>query len=60
MKGEILSRTDLLFMPEISLLLFMAVFAGTLLWIFRPGSQEIYRRRSLMVLDDDEAEVPHG
>lgn len=60
MKGEVLSRTELLFMPEISLVLFMLVFAAALIWIYRPGSSQIYRQRSTMALDEDEAEVPHG
>lgn len=60
MKGEVLSRTDLLFMPEISLVLFMVVFAAALIWIYRPGSAQFYRQRSTMVFDEDETEVPHG
>jgi cbb3-type cytochrome oxidase subunit 3 len=38
MKSEILSRTDLLWLPELSLVLFVLVFVGALFWIFRPGS----------------------
>jgi len=54
MKNEILSRTDLLFLPEISLVVFVLIFFGALLWIFRPGSKETYERRSRLPLVDDE------
>lgn len=52
MKGLILSRTELLFLPELSLILFMLVFVAAVVWIFRPGAKEIYRQRSGMPLDE--------
>lgn len=54
MKNEILSRTDLLVLPELSLLLFMLIFAGALVWIFRPGARAAYERRARLPLVDDE------
>jgi cbb3-type cytochrome oxidase subunit 3 len=54
MKSEILSRTDLLLLPELSLVLFLLVFVGALVWIFRPGSAAAYARRSQLPLVDDE------
>jgi len=54
MKNEILSRTDLLFLPEISLVIFVAIFVGALVWIFRPGSAATYRSRSRLPFSDDE------
>lgn len=54
MKSEILSRTDLLFLPELSLVLFALVFVGALVWIFRPGANAAYERRAQLPLRDDE------
>ena len=54
MKNEILSRTDLLLLPELSLVLFLLIFVGTLLWIFRPGARATYQRRAQLPLVDDE------
>jgi cbb3-type cytochrome oxidase subunit 3 len=54
MKSEILSRTDLLWLPELSLVLFVLVFVGALFWIFRPGSAAAYERRARLPLVDDE------
>jgi cbb3-type cytochrome oxidase subunit 3 len=54
MKSEILSRTDLLLLPELSLVLFVLVFVGALLWIFRPGAAAAYEGRSQLPLRDDE------
>ena len=64
MKSFALSRTDLLVLPEIALVLFLMVFVGALIWIFRPGSKNTYDRRSLLPLTDDTPieplEVRHG
>ncbi|MCA9705399.1 MAG: cbb3-type cytochrome c oxidase subunit 3 [Myxococcales bacterium] len=54
MKTEILSRTDLLFLPELSLVIFGLIFVGALVWIFRPGAAAAYERRSRLPLVDDE------
>ncbi|MEX1362850.1 MAG: cbb3-type cytochrome c oxidase subunit 3 [Nannocystaceae bacterium] len=54
MKHEILSRTDLLFLPELSLLVFLAIFVGAIVWILRPGSTAEYARRAQLPLVDDE------
>ena len=54
MKSEILSRTDLLFLPELSLVLFVLVFVGAIVWILRPGARAAYERRAQLPLCDDE------
>jgi cbb3-type cytochrome oxidase subunit 3 len=54
MKSEILSRTDLLLLPELSLALFLAVFVGAVVWMFRPGARADYERRAQLPLRDDE------
>lgn len=53
MKSDLISRTELLFLPEITLVLFGLVFLGALVWIFRPGARRTYAQRSLMPLEDD-------
>ena len=53
MKSDILSLTDLSLLPELSLLIFLAVFVGAVVWIFRPGSRQAYARRAQLALDDD-------
>lgn len=53
MKAEILSQTDYLTYPLISVVLFVAIFTAAVLWVFRPGSREVYAKRSMMVFDDE-------
>lgn len=55
MKREILSNTDLLVLPELTLFIFLAIFVGALLWIYRPGSRDFYDRRGRMPLEEDPA-----
>ncbi|MBK6918162.1 MAG: hypothetical protein IPH07_12240 [Deltaproteobacteria bacterium] len=57
MKSEILSRTELLFLPEIALVLFVAVFVGALYLVLRPGAKQAYANQRFLALDaDDRAE----
>lgn len=59
MKSDLISRTELLFLPEFTLVLFGLLFVAALFWIFRPGSRETYAQRSLMALEDDNALEDH-
>ena len=52
MKADILSRTDLLFLPEIALFLFGAVFVIALVRVLRPGAVSHYEPYTRMPLDD--------
>jgi cbb3-type cytochrome oxidase subunit 3 len=36
----------------LGLLVFLALFAGMLAWVFRPGSKRKYERNAAMPLDD--------
>jgi hypothetical protein len=58
MKAEILSRTDLLFLPEIALFLFVAVFAIALYRVLRPGAARYYEPHTRMPLDDGQPVFP--
>lgn len=52
MKSDVLANTDLLFMPEITVVLFVSVFVGAMFWIFRPGAQRQYAANAQMPLSD--------
>jgi cbb3-type cytochrome oxidase subunit 3 len=52
MKAEILSRTDLVFLAEISVLLFVGVFVGAIFWAYRSSAKADYEARGYMPLDD--------
>jgi cbb3-type cytochrome oxidase subunit 3 len=41
----------------IALVLFLSLFIGMLLWVFRPGSRSQYKERARMPLDDDSREA---
>lgn len=60
MKQWVLSRTDLLLLPEISLVIFVGIFVGALVWMFRPGSRQFYQRCRFMALEHDEMETSDG
>lgn len=36
----------------LSLFIFLALFIGVLVWVFRPGSKRTYQRRARLPLDD--------
>lgn len=52
MKGEILSRTDLLILSEIAAVLFVSIFIGAIFWVLRPGSGTTYDKLARLPLDD--------
>lgn len=56
MKALILTRTDLLFLPELALVIFVSVFAGALWLVLRPGAKAAYARHAGMALDDADRE----
>jgi len=56
MKTLILSRTDLLFLPELALVIFVSVFIGALWLVLRPGAKAAYARHASMALDDVDRE----
>lgn len=60
MNSWVLSRTDLLFLPEISLFIFFAVFVGAIAWMYRPGARQAYQYCRFMALDRDELEDTDG
>ncbi len=56
MKSLILSRTELLLLPEIALFIFIGVFAGALWLVLRPGAKAAYARHASMALDENDRE----
>mgnify|MGYP000695841662 CR=1 FL=1 len=53
MKSLILSQTDLLTFPLISVVMFVLIFSLVVLWVFRSGSEEQYQKLSILVLEDE-------
>jgi cbb3-type cytochrome oxidase subunit 3 len=49
---ELFSDQTLGMWAAIACVLFLALFAGMLLWVFRPGSREQYRDAARLPLDD--------
>jgi len=49
-----LSDQELLLGPTVALLLFLLVFAGVLVWIFRPGSDAAYEHEAMLPFTDEE------
>ncbi|GEM_PF-1262500 len=52
MKSEILSLSEYAYLAEISLVLFVGVFVGAVVWMFRPGAKVAYEAMAKMPLDD--------
>ncbi len=50
---DILALSDLAWLGTVSIVIFMTVFLGSLVWMFRPGSKQAYAARSQMPLSDD-------
>jgi cbb3-type cytochrome oxidase subunit 3 len=50
---DILAFSDLAWFGTLAMVIFMTVFLGALIWMFRPGSKQAYAARSQMPLSDD-------
>ncbi len=57
MRKEVFANMDLSILPMIATLLFIAVFVGVCIWVFRRGSTEIYHKASTDLLEDDNNEM---
>lgn len=53
MKALALTQTDLLLLPLFTVVLFVALFAAMVAWIYRPGASATYAERSRLPLDED-------
>ena len=58
MKGDVLSQSDLGFLAEFSVVLFVLVFLASIYWIFRPGAKKFYDERSAMPFSDEKPSSP--
>ena len=47
-----LTDQALLLGPAFALALFLAIFIGVLIWIFRPGSRQVYQHEALLPFED--------
>jgi len=59
MMKEWMGDTGQVFWAGIALVLFISLFAGMMLWVFRPGSRKQYQERARMPLDEGTA-APRG
>lgn len=46
--------------PTVVTILFIGLFLGTLVWIFRPGSNRYYDQQALLPLEDGAPRSPHS
>ncbi len=60
MKSLILSRADSLLLPELALVLFVAIFMVALWKVLRPGAREHYAAHRSMALDAEDLEDKNG
>ena len=49
---EWISDQNLVLGSAVASILFLSLFAGMLVWVFRPGSRQQYRERARLPLDD--------
>lgn len=47
-----LADQGLLLAPAFALALFLTIFVGVLVWIFRPGSRQVYDREALLPFEE--------
>jgi cbb3-type cytochrome oxidase subunit 3 len=52
MTGPWLTEQGYLLGPAFALLVFLALFVGMLLWLYRPGSRRIYEQEARLPFDD--------
>ena len=62
MKAEVLATTELAILGEFAVVLFVGIFVGSLVWIFRPGAKESYEQRSRLPLGSGAqgGDIEHG
>lgn len=51
---QVIGSMNIEILPTIALILFVSVFAGASVWVFRKRSKEIYHDISVNALDDGE------
>lgn len=49
---QVIANMDMAIFPTIALVLFLGVFIGATIWVFRKRSSEIYQEISLNALED--------
>jgi cbb3-type cytochrome oxidase subunit 3 len=50
---DILAFSDQAWLGSVAMVIFVSVFLGALIWMFRPGSKQAYAARSQLPLSDD-------
>ncbi len=52
MKKQVFESFDLTILPSIGMVLFLTVFIGMIIWVFRKNSKEIYQEMSQIPLEE--------
>ena len=52
MKSQVFKNFDLTILPSIGMILFLIIFLGMIIWIFRKDSKSIYKELSNIPLDE--------
>jgi cytochrome c oxidase cbb3-type subunit IV len=60
MKQHVLSFFPMKSLPMIGLILFLVLFVGVLIWVFRRNSDQFYKKMGQMPLDNEEIQKISG
>jgi cbb3-type cytochrome oxidase subunit 3 len=60
MISQWLSEGDHVTWPLVALCVFIVVFVGMLVWIYRPGSKQFYEREAQLPLEDSASSSKGG
>ena len=53
MKRQVFENFDLTILPSIGMILFLSVFLGMVIWVFRRNSKQIYNEMSQIPLEEE-------
>ncbi len=53
MKRQVFENFDLTILPSIGMILFLSVFLGMVIWVFRKNSKQIYSEMSQIPLEEE-------
>lgn len=56
--SDIIGNAGLSIYAQIALVIFVVVFVAIIVWVFRPGTRERFRRDAMMPLDDEKPVEP--
>ena len=57
---HVLSYFPIKNLPIVGLLLFLILFTGVIIWVYRSGSDQFYKKMSELPLDPDHGDIKSG